>query len=144
MLQTTGRVAIAGGFVMGALLGTAGTSNAAPNTFYGCADLMVGFVTLITYEDPPTCPVGTDPVSWNLAGPQGDPGAPGAPGAQGPQGDPGAPGAPGAQGDPGAPGAQGPQGDPGAPGAQGPEGPEGPEGPPGQGSLEMVFGSLMP
>lgn len=79
-------------------------------------------------------------LSWNLAGPRGDPGAAGAAGprgAAGPKGEQGSTGSdgpsgpPGANGDPGPAGESGPAGPAGPDGARGLPGPVGPPGPAG-------------
>jgi len=80
-----------------------------------------GTVRLVDWGKP--CLKGEELISWNQAGPKGDPGAPGA------KGDPGAPGAKGDPGVPGVKGDTGAQGVKGDPGVQGPPGPQGDPGP---------------
>jgi hypothetical protein len=125
----------------GALFVSAGvayaTIPAADGTYTACVSQPVqsgklkgvAAVGLLDTAVKPTCPSGTNQVTWNKqgqpgpAGPQGPPGPQGAAGPQGPQGPAGAPGAQGSAGTPGADGAPGPQG------ATGPQGPQGPAGP---------------
>jgi collagen triple helix repeat protein len=83
-------------------------------------------VGLLDVAVKPTCPSGTNQVTWNKQG------QPGSAGPQGPPGEQGPAGTPGAQGPAGTPGQDGAQGPPGPDGAQGPPGQDGAQGPPGQ------------
>jgi collagen triple helix repeat protein len=95
----------------------------------------VAAVGLLDTAVKPTCPSGTNQVTWNKQG---------QPGPAGPQGPPGAQGPAGPQGPQGNPGAQGPQGAAGAQGAQGPQGPQGTQGPAGPTNVAVRRGPILP
>jgi hypothetical protein len=101
---------------------------AAPEAVHACHAKPFGF--LRTVKDPAKCRRNETALSWNTAGPKGDPGEPGPPG---PKGDPGPQGPRGPQGEAGPQGPQGPEGPSGPPGPQGPKGDRGEKGDPGQG-----------
>ncbi len=95
----------------------------------------VAAVGLLDTAVKPTCPSGTNQVTWNEHG---------QPGPAGPQGPPGPQGPAGPQGPQGNPGPQGPQGATGAQGAQGPQGTQGPQGPAGPTNLVVRQTGLSP
>jgi hypothetical protein len=112
----------------------------------------VAAVGLLDVAVKPTCPSGTNQVTWNKLGqpgpagpqgpsgpqgPQGEPGPAGAAGPQGPQGETGPQGPQGLQGPAGADGAQGPAGADGAQGPQGATGAQGPAGPSGVAATQV-------
>jgi Collagen triple helix repeat (20 copies) len=109
----------AGGATYAAIPGNDGKIN-------GCYTNVGGVLRVIDVEKTPpqTCTRFETPLSWNQAGPRGDPGP------QGPQGEVGPPGPEGPSGE------QGPRGESGA---QGPPGPQGPQGEAGASGLHVHF-----
>jgi len=130
-----------------AVVGAGGLAAAstAPSSSSGVIDACVGNGNgnLRLADGPGDCKRNETAISWNAAGPQGDPGpagpagpagadgAAGPAGPAGPEGPAGPAGPAGPSGPTGATGATGPAGPAGPTGATGPAGPSGPSGPPG-------------
>jgi hypothetical protein len=103
VLAATAMLAGAAGVALATIPGSAGVIN-------GCYEKRTGILRVIDTEAGKTCTSFETPISWNQAGPKGDPGPAG---PAGPTGADGAPGPAGPQGVPGPPGPQGEKGDPG-------------------------------